>query len=102
MLRLGKLELDRHGHNASVDGEEVTLSARQFGLLEALAKTPGKVYSREELSREVWGTPDIQGSRALDVQLSRLSQRLTEAGASQMIRNVRGRGFKLATDGAER
>jgi two-component system response regulator AdeR len=101
-VRLGKLKLDTRGHTASVNGADVALSPRQFDLLEALAQTPGKVYSRDELYREVWGAPDILGSRALDTQLNRLSHRLADAGATQVIKNVRGRGFRLCTDGAER
>jgi DNA-binding response OmpR family regulator len=101
MVKLGSLELDREGRSASVNGNEVTLTRRQFQLLSALATTPGRVYTREELSHEVWGTPHINGSRAMDTHLSRLGQRLSEAGAQRMIQTVRGEGFKL-TAGAER
>jgi DNA-binding response OmpR family regulator len=102
VVRLGKLQLDTRMRNASVDGEEVALSPRQFELLEALAKTPGKVCSRDELSQELWGTKEVRGSRAIDVQLNRLSHRLSDAGASRVIENVWGRGFRLNTEGAER
>ena len=101
VLRLGSLELDRGGRTASVNGAEVALTSRQFQLLEAMAKTPGRVYTRDELSREVWGGPDIRGSRAVDQQVSRLRQSLSAAGAQHVIKNVRGHGFKLST-GAER
>jgi DNA-binding response OmpR family regulator len=95
MLRLGPLGLDPEGRSASVNGTDVSLTARQFQRLSAMAKTPGRVYTRDEVSREVWGSPHIDGSRAMDIHLNRLDKRLSEAGAAHMIRTVRGQGFKL-------
>ena len=75
-LELGGLVLDTERRAAFRDGKEIDLTAREFDLAEMLMRTPGKVYSRENLLDLVWGY-DYQGDiRTVDVHIRRLREKL--------------------------
>lgn len=102
VVRLGGLEVDRTGRTAQVNGREVRLTAREFGVLDALAQAPGRVFTREELSREVWGHRHLQGSRTIDTTVNRMVTKLRGAGAERaLVQTVWGQGYKLS-EGSER
>ena len=102
VVRLGGLEVDRAARTAVIDGRPVKLTAREFGLLDMLAQAPGRVFTREELSREVWGQRHLQGSRTIDTTVHRMASKLRGAGAERaLIQNVWGQGYKL-NEGSER
>jgi DNA-binding response OmpR family regulator len=96
VIRLGELEFNRSARSAAIAGQPVKLTGREFALLDALAQAPGRVFTRDELSQEVWGAAHINGNRAIDAHMSRLTRKLREAGAgSQALQNVWGHGYKL-------
>lgn len=102
VVRLGRLEVDRGARTAQVDGQAVRLTRREFDVLDAMAQAPGRVFTREELSREVWGTRHLPGSRTIDTTVHRMATKLRGAGAERaLVQNVWGQGYKL-TEGAER
>ena len=98
-VRLGGVEIDPEGRRVTVAGEAVRLTGKELDVLVALADTPGRVFTRDELSWKVWGGPDIKSSRALDSHVSRMSLKFRAAGASGVVENVWGRGYKLTSEG---
>lgn len=83
--------LDTRTRQVWWDGLEVKLTAREYGLLESLALTPGRWFSREELLERVWG-PDFPGeARVVDVFISYLRRKL----GPEAIQSQRGRGYCL-------
>ena len=82
------------------DGEPLDLSQREFDLLLFLAKKPGKVFSREELLRDVWDyTSFIGDPRNVDVSIRRLREKIEDdPGNPTIIITKRGRGYFLAPD----
>jgi DNA-binding response OmpR family regulator len=76
-----------------VGGEEVDLTAREFDLLEFLASNPGTVFSRGVLLDRVWGMDYPGGTRTVDVHVAQLRRKL---GRPDLIRTVRGSGYKAA------
>jgi two-component system response regulator QseB len=91
LLECGDLALDPVRREVRKAGEAVQLSAREFGLLEALMQRPGAVLSREQLEDAVYGWGEEVGSNAVEVHLHHLRRKL---GAGS-IRNVRGVGYKV-------
>ena len=88
------LVIDLDGRTVSVAGTAVALTKIQFDLLAALAENPGRVLTREQLVERVWG--DWFGDdHHLDVHLSRLRTKITDAGGPRVARAVRGVGFRL-------
>ncbi len=90
-MRLGGLVLNPVGHEVNLDGAAVSLSPREFALLEALLESPGAVLSKEDLEERLYGWEEEVASNAIEVHLHNLRRKL---GAG-WIRNVRGVGYKI-------
>lgn len=103
LLRIGALEIDPVAREVRVDGEVRALTALQFDLLHRLAKSPGRVLSREQLMQETRGSDVGPFDRAIDVHVSRIRAAI-EADPKQPKRliTVRGVGYVLATEFGER
>jgi two-component system response regulator PrrA len=92
---VGPLRIEPERQQVFLDGREVTLTKREFGLLTALATRPGVVFSRSELLDHVWGYPDDVHTNVVDVFIGYLRRKLEAEGEPRMIHTVRGRGFAL-------
>jgi len=91
-LRVGALEVDLRAHRATLDGDELTLTAKEFALLELLARDPGAVVSRERILAEVWNTTWYGSAKTIDVHVASLRRKLGDPG---WIETVRGIGLRL-------
>lgn len=102
-LVAGDVVVDPARHEATVHGEPLTLTAKEFGLLAYFVRHPGIVLSREALLREVWRYDFPMDTRTIDVHVSALRQKLEEDPARpRRILTVRGRGYRLTpVDGTE-
>lgn len=94
-LRAGALVVDRVGHAASIAGRALDLTAREYALLVHLAMRVEKIVTRSELLTQVWDSRLDPGSNLVDVQVSRLRDKLGEH--HWMIETVRGQGYRLRT-----
>jgi DNA-binding response OmpR family regulator len=93
----GPLVVEHEGLRALVDGQEVPLTRREYGLLATLAQHPGWVYSRDHLLLEVWGIDAERiETRLVDQHVANLRRKLAEAGADGLVQTVRGVGYRLA------
>lgn len=95
-LRVGTLEIDVLARQAWVAGRPVRLSGKEFSLLLALAREPGRVFRRAELMATVWGWNDggATATRTLDSHASRLRRKLSVSGTGYVV-NVWGVGYRL-------
>lgn len=93
IIRYGSLTIDEERHLVAVNGAEVVLTLTEFKLLSILAMRPGRMQSRERLLQDVWGYSSDADTRTVDTHITRLRSKLGEAG--EMIRTVRGYGYKL-------
>jgi two-component system phosphate regulon response regulator PhoB len=89
----GCIRLDRSRHQCVVDGDEVALTAKEFGLLEMLIERPGRVFSRGQLLDRVWGGGIHVTPRTIDTHVKRLREKLGKGGA--LISTIRGVGYRL-------
>jgi two-component system phosphate regulon response regulator PhoB len=94
LLRRDPLRVDPERHRCWVKEEEVVLTAKEFQLLVSLMRRPGRVYTRDQLLDEVWGSDITVTSRTIDTHLKRLREKLGEAGP--LIETVRGVGYRFA------
>lgn len=94
-LRLGLLTIDREARTVQYDDVDVPLSPREYTLLEALATRAGTVRTKEELLTEVWGDEWAATRNVVEVYVGYLRRKLAEAGADDLVRTVRGRGYQL-------
>ena len=90
------LRVDPLQRQASFAGREVELTTLEFDLLFALARAPGRVFSRNDLIERVWGPDFTSVDRVVDVHVSNLRQKLASVGADALLVTVRGVGYKVA------
>jgi two-component system, OmpR family, alkaline phosphatase synthesis response regulator PhoP len=90
------LELDESRHEVRVDGELVTLTATEFGILTTLARDPGVVVSRAALLDRVWGPGYVGDDHLVDVHVANLRRKLGDGPAApRFIETVRSMGYRL-------
>jgi DNA-binding response OmpR family regulator len=89
----GKLVFDLARHEVNVDGHEVLLTAKEFGLLEHLLRNPGRVLTRDVLLNAVWGYDYFGTTRTVDVHVRRLKQKIPFL--NDAIVSVKSLGYKL-------
>jgi DNA-binding response OmpR family regulator len=93
-LRVGGLEIDPASREVRVHARRVPLSQKEFALLLALAAEPTRVFTKEELLRDVWGFRSMGTTRTLDSHACRLRHKLGAAG-DRFVVNVWGVGYRL-------
>ncbi len=76
VLESGSLRLDCEGRRVYIAGKEISLTAKEFEVLELLLRNPNKVYSREKLLKMVWGTDYPGDVRTVDVHIRRLREKV--------------------------
>ncbi|API90441.1 MULTISPECIES: response regulator transcription factor [Virgibacillus] len=94
------LTIDHDAHRVTADGEEVSLTPKEYELLCFLAKSPDKVFNREHLLKEVWQYEFFGDLRTVDTHVKRLREKLNQVSqeAAKMIVTVWGVGYKFEVD----
>jgi two-component system, OmpR family, alkaline phosphatase synthesis response regulator PhoP len=91
VLHAGELQIDRERYIIIYKGEDIILARKEFELLALLASRPGKVFLRNEILNQVWGTEVIVGDRTIDVHIRKIRQKLQ----LDCITTVKGVGYKF-------
>jgi DNA-binding response OmpR family regulator len=94
LLQVGELRIDPVSREVTVEERSVELSAKEFALLRTLASEPTRVFTKEELLRDVWGFQLMGSTRTLDSHASRLRRKLGSSGRRWIV-NVWGVGYRL-------
>ncbi len=92
-IKVGRIVIDRGGHDVRLDGSSVKLTAREFALLVYLCDHRGRVVSRDDALDRVWGSDYVGGPRTVDIHVRRLRSKL---GNALPLMTLRGAGYKLA------
>lgn len=90
-IKLGDMEIDREKYLVKLNGDDVILARKEFELLALLASKPGKVFLRNEILNQIWGTEVIVGDRTIDVHIRKIRQKL----GLDCITTVKGVGYKF-------
>jgi len=97
----GELRIDPLKRSVTVGGEPVELTFVEFEMLLAMAASPGRVWSRDQLLGQVWGSSDYRDPRTVDVHVRHLREKIeTEPGSPEYLLTVRGVGYRFR-DGDE-
>jgi two-component system phosphate regulon response regulator PhoB len=91
-IELGPVVLDRERHELHVDGQEVELTRAEFRMLWAMAVTPGRVFTRDELVEHITAGETFISDRNVDVHVSAVRKKL--GASTDLIQTVRGVGYK--------
>jgi DNA-binding response OmpR family regulator len=96
LLQIGPLVLDITQHEVRRDGKPVMLTFSEFELLQALMRSPGELFNRQQLLREIWGDSAYRDPRAIDVHIRHLREKLEAVPERpQLILTVRGSGYRM-------
>ena len=91
LMQIGDLKIDREKYIINYLGNNIILARKEFELLALLAGKPGKVFLRNEILNQVWGTEVIVGDRTIDVHIRKIRQKLN----LDCITTVKGVGYKF-------
>ncbi len=94
-LQVGPLEIDTAAKSVSRDGANIPLTAREFALLECLARRPGQVFSREQIETQLYSELDGPLSNAVDSAICSLRRKVCPPGTPPLIHTRRGLGYVL-------
>lgn len=97
LVKVGDLEINQEKFEVKKNGKKITLTRREFNLLLALAKTPGKVFSRSDLLDTVYSVDDEVFDRTIDVHITNLRRKLGDK-EQKLIKTITGVGYKLQED----
>lgn len=92
-LTVGKFSMDMDEHTAYLDGEEISLTAREFSLLYKLLSYPKKTFTRSQLMDEFWDADTASGPRTVDVYMTKLRSKLSACDDFEIV-TVHGLGYK--------
>jgi len=94
-LKIGDIVIDQMEHTISRNDKQIPLTRLEFDLLVALAKEPGRVFTREALLSEVWGYQHAADTRLVNVHVQRLRSKIeADAENPELVQTVRGVGYK--------
>jgi two-component system, OmpR family, response regulator MtrA len=94
-LKIGEILIDQMEHTIARGGKQIPLTRLEFDLLVALAKEPGRVFTREALLSEVWGYQHAADTRLVNVHVQRLRSKIEkDAENPEHVLTVRGVGYK--------
>jgi DNA-binding response OmpR family regulator len=97
VLSFGRLQIDLGARQARLDGRPCELTSHQFELLVVLARSPGRVLSRERIMDALKGQPMDAFDRSIDVHISRIRAAIEDdPKAPQRVLTVRGAGYVFA------
>lgn len=95
IVEVGDLVVDRRARQVRLGGAPVQLAAKEFDLAARLASDPERVFTKDELLRDVWGLRGRLVTRTVDSHASRLRRKLRAAGDGRYVVNVWGKGYRL-------
>ena len=95
ILRVGDLVLDPNAHRVSFKDSHVTLTAKEFGILEYLMRNVGCVVSQEDLLEHVWSEDTNLFTQSIKVHINNLRRKLDAAGGEGLISTLKGKGYLI-------
>ncbi len=90
-ITVGDMVIDRSSYTIKKDGEEITLPKKEFELLYFLAQNPNKVYGRDELLQNIWGSDVYVLARTVDVHIRKVREKI----GNDYIKTIKGVGYKF-------
>jgi two-component system, OmpR family, response regulator len=99
VLQVGELHLDPASHRVWREDRDISLSAKEFSLLETFMRRPGEVLSRYQLLEHAWDYEYENRSNVVDVYVRYLREKVDRPFGVESIETVRGAGYRLRTDG---
>jgi len=101
VLSVGDLSMDTLRHRVTRGAAELTLTNKEYALLEYLMRNPGRVVTRAMLSERIWEHDFDTFSNVIDVHIARLRRKIDDGFKTKLLQTIRGSGYILQTPGQE-
>jgi two-component system copper resistance phosphate regulon response regulator CusR len=95
LLRAGELELDTRSHRVTLEGRPLTLTTKEYSLLEFLSRNAGAIVTREQIAEHVWNQEFDPFTNLIEVYINRLRRHIERVSTRKLIHTVRGAGYML-------
>jgi two-component system, OmpR family, alkaline phosphatase synthesis response regulator PhoP len=92
-IKIGPLEINREKYTVLINGEPLILPKKEFEILSYLASNPGKVFDRDKILGDVWGSDIFVVERTIDVHVRKIREKLGEY--SDLIETIKGVGYRF-------
>lgn len=94
IIEIGNLRFDKMWKRLYIDGKEINLTGKEYEVLEFLASRPNRIYSRDDLLKEIWGKDYAGEARTVDVHIRRLREKIeTDPGDPKYVHTKWGAGY---------
>ncbi|NJL47496.1 MAG: response regulator [Leptolyngbyaceae cyanobacterium SM2_5_2] len=94
-LQWGALQLNANTGQVTIDDHHLSLSPKEYGLLELFLRHPQRIFSNTVLLERLWSLEEAPGEETIRTHIKRLRRKLKQAGADDMIENIYGMGYRL-------
>lgn len=95
IIKIKNLELDKQKQTIKKSGQEITLTKKEFLILEYLMNYPGIIISRNELMEHVWNTKTNFFSKTIEMHMTNLRKKIASEKAQPLIKTISGRGYRF-------
>jgi two-component system copper resistance phosphate regulon response regulator CusR len=95
LIRTGELEIDTGSHRVTVEKIVLTLTTKEYAVLEYLARNAGRIVTREEIAEHVWNQDFDPFSNLIEVYINRLRRHIEKISEKKWIHTIRGSGYML-------
>jgi two-component system copper resistance phosphate regulon response regulator CusR len=96
LLEVGDLQIDTRSHRVSVAGRLLTLTTKEYAILEYLARNADRIVTREQLAEHVWNQEFDPFTNVIEVYINRLRRHIERASDKKLIQTIRGSGYMLS------
>ncbi|MEO8034585.1 MAG: response regulator transcription factor, partial [Acidobacteriota bacterium] len=93
VIAAGDMQIDTRSHRVSVADQPLTLTTKEYSVLEYLARNSGRIVTREEIAEHVWGQDYDPFSNLIEVYINRLRRHIEKASDVRFIQTIRGAGY---------
>jgi two-component system copper resistance phosphate regulon response regulator CusR len=100
IFEVGDLQVDTRSHRVSIEGQPLTLTTKEYAVLEYLARNCGRIMTREEIAEHVWGQEFDPFSNLIEAYINRLRRHIERVSSKKFIHTVRGSGYMLEPETA--
>ena len=98
VLDAGDLQIDTRSHRVTMNGQSLTLTTKEYSVLEYLARNAGRIVTREEIAEHVWNEDYDPFTNLIEVYINRLRRHIETVSERKLIHTVRGAGYMLQQD----
>ncbi|MBI3586569.1 MAG: response regulator transcription factor [Ignavibacteriales bacterium] len=96
VLKVSDLQLNTVTHKATRNGATIDLTSREYAMLEFLMRNGGRLITRQQLAKEVWGFDFDPGTNIVDVYVNHLRKKIDQKSEKKLLHTVRGRGYYIS------